>query len=78
MSNQLTYDAIVVGAGPAGVSAAIAMVKGGLNVILLERGRFPGAKNFFGGILYTSALTDVLPDFWQRKPPFERPITEQG
>ena len=78
MSSKLTFDAIVVGAGPAGTSAAIVMAKEGLNVILVERGRFPGAKNFFGGVLYTNELKDVLPDFWERKPAFERPVTEQG
>ncbi len=78
MSSKLTFDAIVVGAGPAGTSAAIAMVRQGLKVILVERGRFPGSKNFFGGVLYTHALKDVLPDYWERQPAFERPITEQG
>jgi electron transfer flavoprotein-quinone oxidoreductase len=78
MSAKLFFDAIVVGAGPAGVAAAITMARGGLQVILLERGRFAGAKNLFGGVLYTHALAEVLPDYWQRKPPFERPITEQG
>lgn len=78
MSAKLLFDAIVVGAGPAGVAAAIAMARGGLKVILLERGRFAGAKNLFGGVLYTHALAELLPDYWQRKPPFERPVTEQG
>ena len=78
MSKKLTYDAIVVGGGPAGIAAAITMVKGGLKVIVIERGRFAGAKNFFGGVMYTHAFRDVLPDFWDRKPPFERPVTEQG
>jgi electron transfer flavoprotein-quinone oxidoreductase len=45
---------------------------------MIERGRFSGAKNFFGGVMYTHAFKDVLPDFWDRKPPFERPVTEQG
>lgn len=78
MPEKLTYDAIVVGAGPAGISAAIVLARGGLKVMLIERGRFAGAKNFFGGVLYTHALADVLPDYWERKPPFERPVTEQG
>ncbi len=78
MSEKLMFDAIVVGAGPAGTAAAIALARGGLKVILIERGHFAGAKNFFGGVLYTHALADVLPDFWSRKPPFERPVTEQG
>jgi len=78
MAPKLAFDAIVVGGGPAGTAAAITMAKGGLDVILIERGRFAGAKNLFGGVLYTHALAEVLPDYWERKPPFERPVTEQG
>jgi electron transfer flavoprotein-quinone oxidoreductase len=78
MSEKLVFDVIVVGGGPAGVAAAITMAKGGLKVMLIERGRFAGAKNFFGGVLYTHALADCLPDYWERRPPFERPVTEQG
>lgn len=78
MSNRLTFDAIVVGAGPAGTAAAITMAQGGLKVIQLERGRFAGSKNFFGGVMYTHALEEILPDYWERNPPFERPVTEQG
>ena len=76
MADKLTYDAIVVGAGPSGTSAAITMARAGLKVIVIERGRFAGAKNFFGGVLYTKALADVLPDFMDRQPPFERPVTD--
>jgi electron transfer flavoprotein-quinone oxidoreductase len=78
MPEKLMFDVIVVGGGPAGVATAITLAKGGLKVSLLERGRFAGAKNFFGGVLYTHALADCLPDYWQRQPPFERPVTEQG
>jgi electron transfer flavoprotein-quinone oxidoreductase len=78
MPASLRCDAIVVGAGPAGVAAAITMAKGGLEVCLIERGRSPGAKNLFGGVLYTHALAEVLPDYAERRPPFERPVTEQG
>ena len=44
------YDAIVVGAGPAGTTAALRMARKGLNVLLLERGSTPGSKNMFGGM----------------------------
>lgn len=78
MPVKLTFDAIVVGGGPAGTAAALTMAQSGLAVILIERGHFVGAKNFFGGVMYTHALAEVLPDYWERQPPFERPVTEQG
>src|SRR5438445_105591 len=78
MAEKILFDAIVVGAGPSSISSAITMARAGLKVIVIERGRFSGAKNFFGGVLYTKALAEVLPDFMDRQPPFERPVTEQG
>ncbi len=79
MSNEhIEFDAIVVGAGLAGSSAAMVMAREGLNVALIERGRKPGGKNYFGGAIYTHAIAEVLPDFQDRKPPFERPVTEAG
>ena len=36
-----TYQAIVVGAGPAGASAALTMARAGLEVALVERGTTP-------------------------------------
>jgi flavin-dependent dehydrogenase len=38
------YDLIVIGAGPAGSSAAISGARAGYSVLLLERGRFPRHK----------------------------------
>jgi len=79
MSNErIEFDAIVVGAGLAGSSAAMVMAREGLNVALIERGRKPGGKNYFGGAIYTHAIAEVLPDYQDRKPPFERPVTEAG
>ncbi len=40
----MTYDLIVVGAGPAGSAAAISAAKKGATVLLLERSRFPRHK----------------------------------
>ena len=54
------FDSIVVGAGPAGVAAAITMAKAGLNVALLQRGEYPGAKNVQGAVLYSKMLQDVV------------------
>ena len=45
-----TYDAIVVGAGPAGASAARALAAGGARVLLLEKARIPRYKPCGGGL----------------------------
>lgn len=70
------FDAIVVGAGPAGISAAKAMAEAGLSVVVLERGQFPGAKNVWGGILYREPTEAMAPGF-EDEAPLERPIIEQ-
>ena len=72
------FDCIVVGAGPAGVSAAITLARAGLSTVLLERGDYPGAKNVQGAVMYTRMLADVLGEFWKdSQAPLERPVTEQ-
>ena len=63
------FDAIVVGAGPAGSSAALALARSGLNVALLERGEYAGAKNVSGAALYAPGLlADLLPNYWEEAP----------
>lgn len=72
------FDAIVVGAGPAGASAALTMAKAGLSVVLLDRGEFPGAKNMFGGVVYRHAIESLVGQAWKEPGfPVERVITEQ-
>ena len=77
MSNK-SYQAIVVGAGPAGSSAALTMARAGLDVALVERGTFAGEKNMFGGVLHRlPCLEEVFPDFWERAP-LERHIVKKA
>lgn len=64
-------EVIVVGAGPAGISAAITVARAGYEVILIERGKFAGSKNMFGGAIYASAVKEIFPDF-EKSAPLER------
>ncbi len=70
------FDVIVVGAGPAGISCAYELAKNGVNVVLVERGEYPGSKNVMGGVLYRKMMEDVIPEFW-KDAPIERVIVEQ-
>jgi len=70
------FDAVVVGAGPAGSIAAYTMASKGMKVALIERGEFPGAKNLFGGALFRDPLDQIFPEFW-KEAPLERAVIEQ-
>lgn len=71
---QQEFDAIVVGAGPAGSACGYVLAKAGLEVLLVERGKFPGAKNMWGGAFYGPTLARLLPGFWEEAP-LERCVT---
>jgi len=70
------FDAIIVGAGPAGCACAYKLAKAGLQALVVERGKFAGAKNMWGGAFYGPVLGDLLPDFW-KEAPIERYLTHQ-
>jgi electron transfer flavoprotein-quinone oxidoreductase len=70
------FDVAVVGAGPAGISAACLLAEGGVKTIVLERGEYPGAKNISGGVLYGHDLARIVPDFAEKNFPIERNIIE--
>lgn len=62
------FDAIVVGAGPAGCACGFTLARAGLKTLVVERGRFPGAKNMWGGVFYGPALAELFPRFWEEAP----------
>lgn len=68
------FDAVVVGAGPAGSVTALLLARAGRSVALLERGDPPGSKNLSGGVLYPAGLRSVLGDAWADAP-LERAVT---
>jgi flavin-dependent dehydrogenase len=53
------YDAIVVGAGPAGSTCAYRLATAGASVLLLDRARFPREKPCGGGV--TGRALRLLP-----------------
>ncbi len=71
-----TFDVAIVGAGPAGISAACVLADAGIKTIVFERGEYPGAKNVSGGVLYGHDLARILPDYVKRRCPIERNIVE--
>src|SRR3989304_7299600 len=73
---QEAFEVAIVGAGPAGISAACLLAEKGVKTIVLERGEYPGAKNISGGVLYGHDLAQILPDYEKRSCPIERNIVE--
>jgi electron transfer flavoprotein-quinone oxidoreductase len=77
MADEDKFDAIVVGAGPAGCACAYTLAKEGRNVLLLERGDTAGSKNVSGGRLYTYALELLEPGLYERAPLQRKIVREQ-
>lgn len=71
------FDAIVVGAGPTGCACAYTLAKAGVSTLLIERGKYPGAKNVWGGALYGSAIAEVFPDY-KTEAPIERYLSRHS
>ena len=66
--NNNKTEVIVVGGGSAGISCAITIARAGKKVILIERGKFSGSKNVFGGAIYAQPTREIFPNFEQDAP----------
>jgi electron transfer flavoprotein-quinone oxidoreductase len=71
------FDAVIVGAGPAGSTAALVLGRAGKRVVVIERGPFPGSKNMYGGVVYARVLDALIPRWWEEVP-FERWVTRRA
>jgi electron transfer flavoprotein-quinone oxidoreductase len=69
-------EVAIVGAGLAGLSCAFSLAKAGLDVLVVERGDYPGSKNVTGGRLYMNPIRQYMPDIWEEAP-FERYVSKE-
>jgi electron transfer flavoprotein-quinone oxidoreductase len=77
---QYKFDVVIIGAGPAGVTAAGALAGTGISVALLEAGVYAGAENWSGCVYFTESL--AAPDCFGTDAvaaaPFERRVHRRG
>jgi electron transfer flavoprotein-quinone oxidoreductase len=67
---------VVVGAGLSGLATALVLAEAGAEVLVVERGDYPGSKNITGGRLYLGPVRSYLPDLWQDAP-LERHVVKE-
>jgi len=68
---------VVVGAGLSGLAAAMVLAEAGAEVLVVERGDYPGSKNVTGGRLYLDPVRSFLPDIWENAPLERRVVKEK-
>ena len=70
-------EVVIVGAGLAGLAAALTLAEAGVEVLVVERGDYPGSKNVTGGRLYLEPVRRFLPDDLWDDAPFERQVVKE-
>src|SRR5512143_4132685 len=74
------FDVVIIGAGPAGVTAAGALAGSGVSVALIEAGVYAGAENWSGCVYFAESLAerDCFGPAAVEAAPFERRVVRRG
>lgn len=84
VSNQeiLTYDIIIIGAGPAGLAAAIHLKQlaqinnNNISVAILEKGAAIGSHIISGAVFEADSLSELIPKWQEKNPPVFTKVIE--
>ncbi|MET1046312.1 MAG: electron transfer flavoprotein-ubiquinone oxidoreductase [Hyphomicrobium sp.] len=78
----MDFDVVIVGAGPAGLAAAIRLKQKAaetgseLSVVVVEKGSEVGAHILSGAVIDPIGLNRLIPDWKEKGAPVETPVTE--